>query len=236
MRNSSGLSNWDSNLDMDAEMKAFFADLPERTYREELLNAWSHGIVAIMAIFGFLYLLVCANNSVHDDAFISAIIYGFSLMVLFASSAFYHGVTAPLLKKRLRVLDHCAIFFFIAGNYTPLLLLTIGGTTGWFLLTVQWSAALIGILLKIKFTGKFDWLFILLFVIMAWAGVIQGEQLYKLLDPIAFNLLIVGGFVYMMGIYFYKAEGRVPYAHLIWHLFVIAGCLMHYIAIVGFVF
>lgn len=217
-------------------MEAFFADLPERSYREELLNAWSHGLVALIAFFAFLYLLALGYNSPQANAFGSAAVYGLSLVLLFGASAFYHGVKAPLLKKRLRILDHCAIFFFIAGNYTPILLLTIGGSTGWFLFAVQWIAAFFGILLKIKFTGKYDWLFILLFTIMAWVGVAEGKLLYTLLDPTAFYLLIIGGFVYMMGIYFYKAEGRVPYAHLIWHLFVIGGSLLHYIAIVGFIF
>ena len=125
---------------------------------------------------------------------------------------------------------------FIAGNYTPLLLLALGGAQGWFLLYAQWTMAIIGIFLKMRYTGKYDMFFIVLFSIMAWIGVVQGEYLYNALPPIAFNLLVWGGVVYMIGIIFYKAEGYLPYSHLIWHLFVMAGSLMHYIAIAFYVF
>jgi len=235
----SGISNWLQSETYDPkelELKEFFSDLPERTYREEQLNAWSHGLFAAGSILGFLYVLICAWSSQKDYAMVSAFVYGFSLVILFASSAFYHGVTSPLLKKKLRIMDHCAIFLFIAGNYTPLLLLTVGGTIGWSLLLLQWTVAAIGVLLKMKFTGKYDWFFVLLFVVMAWVGVLQGDYLYKALPPTGFSMLVVGGFVYMAGIFFYKAEGRMPYAHLIWHLFVMGGCMLHYLAMVWYVF
>ena len=234
----SKITSWQHSETYDPfelELKEFFSDLPARTYREEQLNAWSHGLCAVAAVLGFLYALFCAWNSGQDYALISAFVYGLSLMILFGSSAFYHGVSTPLLKKKLRIMDHCAIFLFIAGNYTPLLLLTIGGSTGWSLLLLQWTAAAIGVVLKIKFTGKFDWFFVFLFTIMAWIGVIQGDFLYQNLHPAAFYMLVIGGLVYMAGIFFYKAEGRIPYAHFIWHLFVMAGALIHYLAMVWYV-
>ena len=135
----------------------------------------------------------------------------------------------------MRILDHCAIFLFIAGNYTPLLLLTIGGEVGWSLFCFQWSIALVGTLLKIKFTGRYDWFFILMFVAMSWVGVVQGNSLYHALPTAGFASLIIGGLVYMIGIGFYKSEERIPYAHLIWHLFVLVGCSIHYYMVVGHV-
>lgn len=219
-----------------AELDDFFSDLPIRTYREELLNTWSHGLFALLSMVGFVYLVYIALNSPQEYAVEAAFVYGLSLVVLFGASALYHGATVPLLKKRLRIMDHCAIFLFIAGNYTPLLLLTVGGSTGWSLLGLQWSTALVGILLKLKFTGKYDWFFIFLFVVMAWIGVIQGDILYNTLPSRGFTWLIIGGLVYMVGIFFYKIEGRMPYAHLIWHLFVMVGCLIHYLVMINYVF
>lgn len=225
------IDNWQSN-----KMDHFFSDLPTRTYREEWLNTWSHGLFAILSLLGFVYLIYIAQNNPQEYALLSALVYGLSLVLLFAASAFYHGSSKPLVKKRLRIVDHCAIFFFIAGNYTPLLLLTVGGDIGRDLLLIQWSTATIGILLKIKFTGQYDVFFILIFVVMAWIGVAQGDCLYSTLPAEGFNGLIIGGIVYMLGIFFYKSEGRVPYAHLIWHLFVMGGCLIHYLVMVNYVF
>jgi hemolysin III len=239
MNNTGELSEWDENDSsavVEEGLDQFFSKLPVRTQREEWLNTWSHGFFAILAVFGFAYAVFCALESNKTYALESALVYGASLVILFASSAFYHGASAPLMKKRLRIMDHCAIFIFIAGNYTPLLLLTVGGTMGSSLLLLQWTAAAIGVVLKIKFTGKYDLFFIFLFVIMAWIGVIQGDYLHTALPATGFNLLIFGGIVYMIGIIFYKAEARVPYAHLIWHLFVMGGSLIHYLVMINYVF
>lgn len=238
MNNTRELREWEENATITVQEDAdqFFSKLPIRSRREEWLNTWSHGLFAILAVFAFAYLVICALESNKTYALESALVYGTSLVALFAASAFYHGATAPLMKKRLRIMDHCAIFIFIAGNYTPLLLLTVGGTTGFSLLLLQWTVAAIGVVLKIKFTGKYDLFFILLFVVMAWIGVVQGDYLYTTLPTAGFNLLIFGGIVYMIGIIFYKAEARIPYAHLIWHLFVMGGCLMHYIVMINYVF
>jgi hemolysin III len=166
----------------------------------------------------------------------SALLYGATMVLLFTASASYHGATNPRLKKKLRILDHCAIFLFIAGNYTPLLLLTVGGEVGWSLFSLQWSIALVGTLLKIKFTGRYDWFFILMFVTMAWIGALQGDYLYHALPRDGFVSLIAGGILYMIGIFFYKSEERVPFAHLIWHLFVMGGCAIHYYMLARYVF
>lgn len=238
MNNIGELREWeeDATLSIQEDTDQFFSKLPIRSQREEWLNTWSHGFFAILAVFAFAYVVFCALGSNKPYALESALVYGTSLVVLFAASAFYHGVSSPLMKKRLRIMDHCAIFIFIAGNYTPLLLLTVGGTTGYSLLLLQWTVAAIGIVLKIKFTGKYDIMFILLFVVMAWIGVIQGDYLYTTLPRAGFNLLIFGGIIYMLGIIFYKAEAVIPYAHLIWHLFVMGGSLIHYIAMINYVF
>ncbi|CAA6819316.1 MAG: Unknown protein [uncultured Aureispira sp.] len=239
MNNTGELSEWEdaaADAAIEEDSDSFFSKLPVRPEQEEWLNTWSHGLFAILAIFGFAYVVLCALESSKTYALEAALVYGASLVILFAASAFYHGASAPLIKKRLRIMDHCAIFIFIAGNYTPLLLLTVGGSVGGSLLFVQWTVAAIGIVLKIKFTGRYDLFFVFLFVVMAWIGVIQGDYLYTALPTTGFNLLIFGGIIYMIGIVFYKAEARIPYAHLIWHLFVMGGSLIHYIAMINYVF
>lgn len=226
----------DLNLDLEAEIEELLPELPSRSHFEEWLNTWSHGGSAILGFLGALYLVFVAWQSGQAYALESALVYGVTLVLLFGASASYHGATSPRLKKKLRILDHCAIFLFIAGNYTPLLLLTIGGEMGWSLFTLQWSIALIGTLLKIKFTGRYDWFFILMFVTMAWIGAVQGDYLYHALPAGGFASLVIGGIVYMIGIVFYKSEERVPYAHLIWHLFVMGGCAIHYYMLAKYVF
>jgi hemolysin III len=239
MDNSGNLINLehDNTLEsLELNIQESYSDLPTRSDREEQLNTWSHGIFAGASVIAFWYIIIASLNSPKEYAFLSAFIYGASLIILFGASAFYHNATTPVIKKRLRILDHCAIFLFIAGNYTPLLLLTIGGSTGWSLMLLQWTVAAIGILLKIRFTGKYDWFFVVLYVLMAWVGVVQGDYLIECLPATAFYLLLVGGMVYMIGIIFYKAEGLLPYAHFIWHLFVMGGCFLHFIVMVLFVF
>jgi hemolysin III len=239
MSNIGKLNEWEENAEdvaIEKNSDQDFSKLPVRSQREEWLNTWSHGSFAILAVFGFAYAFFCALGNSNAYALGAAMVYGTSLVVLFAASASYHGVSEPLLKKRLRIMDHCAIFVFIAGNYTPLLLLTVGGTIGVSLLLLQWTVAIIGVVLKLKFTGKYDLFFIFLFVVMAWIGVIQGDYLYLSLPTRGFNLLILGGIIYMIGLIFYKAEARIPYAHFIWHLFVMGGSLIHYIAMVNYVF
>ncbi len=239
MKEPDNLTNWNENNQQDyfeLDIVEFFSDLPARTQLEEKLNAWSHGLFALLSIVGFGYTFYIALNSTKEYAVLSSIVYGSSLVLLFSASALYHNAEELMRKKKLRILDHCAIFLFIVGNYTPLLLLTVGGNNGVSILLMLSSAAFIGILLKMKFTGKFDWFFVLLYVVMAWVGIIQGNYILEKMPSTGFYLLLLGGLVYMVGIMFYKAEGKIPYAHLFWHLFVMVGALLHYIVMVRFVF
>lgn len=235
-------SDWDArSIDpmdevIDFEFDEMLSDLPSRTVREEWLNTWSHGVFAGLSTLASLYLVYLAVQSGQSYALESALVYGATMTLMYTTSAVYHGARAVLRKKRWRIMDHCAIFLFIAGNYTPLLLLTVGGEVGWTMVSLLWSMAAVGGLLKIKFTGRYDWCFIALFVCMAWMGAIQGNYLYHALPTTGFNFLWIGGIVYMLGIFFYKMEGRIPYAHFIWHLFVIGGCSIHYLMMIWYVF
>jgi hemolysin III len=133
------------------------------------------------------------------------------------------------------ILDHCGIFLLIAGTYTPVLLISIGGATGWVLFGVQWTMALIGIVLKIFYTGKYDLISTLIYALMGWMVVIRWRDLLESIPDAAFQLLLAGGIAYTVGIVFYLLDSRIKYSHFIWHLFVMAGSILHYIMIIKYV-
>lgn len=202
---------------------------------EELLNTLSHGITALAAIGGFVVLIVFGAISEKNWTLFSAIIYGLSLVILYGASATYHGVEKVSLKEKLRIIDHSSIFLLIAGTYTPILLISIGGTLGWIFFGLQWGMAITGIILKVFYTGKYGIASLLMYVVMGWMILIKAGLLYSNVEPVGFWLIISGGLAYSSGIVFYSLGHKIPFGHFIWHLFVIAGSLLHYLAIVLFV-
>ena len=202
---------------------------------EERFNAISHGITALAAIVGFVILAILGNSSEKSCTLFSSIIYGLSLVSLYTFSTLYHGLRNEKAKKVFHILDHCGIYLLIAGSYTPVLLVSIGGTTGWVIFGVQWTVALIGIVMKIFYTGKFDNISTLVYAIMGWMIVIKWQVLVDSIPSAALTLLLAGGISYTVGIIFYLIGTRIKFSHFLWHLFVIAGSLLHYIMIVEYV-
>jgi hemolysin III len=207
----------------------------QQTNTEEWFNAISHGITALAAIVGFVILVMLGNSSEKSFTLFSSIIYGVSLVSLYIFSTLYHGLRNEKAKKVFHILDHCGIYLLIAGSYTPVLLVSIGGTTGWVIFGVQWSVALIGIVLKIFYTGKFDLLSTLMYAVMGWMIVIRWQELVDSIPVAALTLLLAGGISYTVGIVFYLIGTRIMFSHFIWHLFVMAGSLFHFIMIVKYV-
>ena len=207
----------------------------KQTNIEEKLNSISHGIAALSSIIGFIALIIISATSNKDWAMFSALIYGFSLVTLYVCSTLYHLSQDEKTKHTFRILDHCSIFLLIAGSYTPILLLSLGGETGWLIFGIQWMLVLIGIILKIKNTGKHEALSILLYIIMGWLIVFKWNDLISSISNPAFNLLLYGGIIYTVGIMFYLLDSKIKYFHFIWHLFVIMGSTMHYIMIFKYV-
>ena len=206
-----------------------------QTDTEERFNAISHGITAMAAIVGFVILVILGNSSQKSFTLFSAIIYGLSLVSLYTFSTIYHGLRNEKAKKVFQILDHCAIYILIAGSYTPVLLVSIGGTTGWVIFGAQWTVALIGIVIKIFYTGKFDNISTLMYAVMGWLIVIRWQELVDSIPSAALTLLLAGGISYTVGIVFYLIGTRIKFSHFMWHLFVIAGSLFHYIMIVEYV-
>lgn len=208
----------------------------KQTRKEEWFNAISHGITALSAIGGLVVLIVFGALSEKDWSLFSALFYGGSLVALYTFSSIYHAITHEKAKRIFNILDHCGIFLLIAGTYTPVLLITMGGTTGWVLFGIQWGMATVGVVLKIFYTGRYGAVSTLMYTLMGWIIVVKINILMTLLPVPAFWLLVSGGLAYSVGIIFYVVDARMPYSHFIWHLFVMAGSILHYLMMVMYIF
>jgi len=208
----------------------------EQTKLEEWFNMLSHGITAATAIGGLVVLIVMGAKSDQEWSIFSALFYGISLVLLYTFSAIYHGLRHEKSKRVFNILDHCGIYLLIAGTYTPVLLMSIGGTTGWLFFGIEWGMALIGIILKVFFTGRFKLISTLMYAFMGWIIVFKLELVKSVLLEPAFWLLAYGGIAYTIGIVFYIIDYRMKLAHFIWHLFVMAGSILHFIMMVKYIF
>lgn len=208
----------------------------EQTHLEEWFNLMSHGITGLTAIGGLVVLIVLGVQSDKDLSLFSALFYGISLVLLYTFSSIYHGLRNRRAKQVFNILDHCAIYLLIAGTYTPVLLITIGGPTGWLFFGIQWGMALVGIVFKIFYTGRFNFISTLMYAFMGWIIVFKIGLVESLLPAPAYWLLISGGLAYTLGIVFYIIDYRMKLAHFIWHLFVMAGSILHYLMMVMYIF
>ncbi len=199
--------------------------------KEEYFNAASHAIAAVASFVGFVFLIVYAGTDNKAWSLFSSLIYGISLLSVYVSSTLYHTVREVRLKRTLRKVDHACIYLLIAGTYTPLLLMEIGGSAGWTLFGIQWTLAFFGIIMKVFYFDEFKKFSLLLYAVMGWIAIFKLHDLYLAVPSVAFILILLGGIVYTLGIIFFVLDGKLPYAHFIWHLFVIVGSLMHYLAI-----
>ncbi len=197
--------------------------------KEEQLNTISHAIGIVLGLL-FLPILLVYNPYQDVAAKLSLWIYGLSFILLFSASTIYHAITHPQKKHLARKFDHISIFFLIAGTYTPVCLITLKDTTGITLFLVVWGIAFTGLLMKIFLTGKLNKLSTILYVGMGWIAVIEFKNLYELFNPQAFASLIIGGICYTIGVYFYASK-TIKYAHFIWHLFVLAGAISHFLMV-----
>lgn len=197
---------------------------------EEWINSATHGIGALLSVVGTVFLIVGASQLGDAWKVVSFSVFGASLIVLYLASALYHGTRHPKLKTAFKTLDHCAIFFLIAGTYTPFLLVNLRGTTGWTMFAVIWSLAISGVVLKVIFKHRFELARVGIYLAMGWLITFASSDLMASLNPTAFYLTIAGGVVYTIGVIFFLAD-RVPYMHAIWHLFVIGGSACHFAAI-----
>ena len=201
---------------------------------EEVANTVTHGFGLFLSVVGFVFLVFMA--SVKGDAWhiASSIVYGLSLVVLYAASTFYHGATSPKLKPVLQIVDHCCIYLLIAGSYTPFTLIVLRGSLGYSLFFFAWTFALVGILLKVFFGKRFPVVSVFSYLLMGWIGVFAVEPLLAALGFVPIALVVAGGISYSLGVIFF-AWKRIRHHHAIWHVFVLTGSIFHYLAIAIYV-
>jgi hemolysin III len=198
--------------------------------RLEIANSISHGIGIIFGIAALPVLSALAANKDNTIAVIGAAVYGFCFLLLFSFSTLYHAFQHPKAKKVMHVFDHISIYFLIAGTYTPFLLNYMLNTTGITMLSVLWGLTVLGILFKIFFTGKFNFLSTLIYVGMGWILVFSGKQFFAAIPWSVLIMIVIGGVLYTIGTVFYLWE-KLYYHHVIWHLFVLAAAVCHYVAV-----
>ena len=194
---------------------------------EEKLNAVSHGIGAILALVGLVFLL---QKSVGITSHIVCFVYGMSMVLMFLSSTLYHFSNAPMLKAKLKILDHCAIYLLIAGTYTPLMVVAINGWVGVSGMVIVWSIALIGMYFKIFANQRYPKLSVITYLSMGWIAVFYIYPLSNALAAQGLWWLVAGGLCYTIGVLFYVAK-KIPFTHAIWHGFVVAGSGCHFFVI-----
>ncbi|MDO1514176.1 hemolysin III family protein [Maribacter confluentis] len=194
--------------------------------KEEKFNAISHGIGALLAIIGMVVLMYC-NTDKSPYATWGIIIYSLSLISMLVVSSVYHAMDNRIWKLRMRILDHINIYYLIAGTYTPVALITLINGNGWQIFFIVWAIAAVGTILKLFFTGKYEIVSLLLYLLMGWLIVFDFQNLLANTSEVGIELLVLGGAFYTIGIIFYAVR-RISYNHFIWHLFVLGGAMSHW--------
>ncbi|XFO65142.1 hypothetical protein SPSIL_012510 [Sporomusa silvacetica DSM 10669] len=201
---------------------------------EEILNAVTHGVGSLLALIGLGALMAAAYIDGGVWHVVSFSIYGISLVLLYVASTLYHSFTNEKLKCIFKFLDHSAIYVLIAGNYTPFTLIPLHGTLGWTIFSVIWGLAIAGITFQVFFVKRFKIFATLCYLFMGWLAVVMIKPLLATVPIEGIYWLIGGGLFYTVGAIFYLAH-KIPYNHAIWHLFVLAGSIAHFVAVLKYI-
>lgn len=207
-------------------------------YYGERLNSISHLVGAALALVGLGALLTVSIQSGDVWRVISFSIFGFTLVLLYTMSTLYHSFHIPRVKDIFKVLDHISIYLLIAGSYTPFVLVLMRSNSGWFILSLVWGLALLGIASEVFLRGTaVKVVQMVLYLGMGWACSIDLEGLKQALHPTGYMWLLAGGLAYTGGVVFYLLDkaNKLSHAHGIWHFFVLIGSITHFIAVLGYV-
>lgn len=208
------------------------------TYGEELANAISHVAAAGLSVVALVVMAVYSANHGTSVHIITSIVFGVSMILLYSWSGIMHWLPVGKGKEVLRKFDQIGIFLLIAGTYTPFALLAIKGTMGWVIFGVEWGFALIGILIrtlqKENLEENVGTFYVIMYIIMGWIIIIDLKHIIKVLTVPGFIFLIAGGLFYSLGVIFFRMH-KVRYHHLIWHIFVVLGTIMHFISVYFYV-
>lgn len=200
-----------------------------KTKKEEIWNAISHGIGFVFTIPALVFLILKGVQKGSALHIVSYTVFGVSMLLLFLMSTLLHSMPVKL-KRLFSIFDHSAIYILIAGTYTPFALISLQGALGWTLFGIVWGLAVLGILFKVFFIHRYEFVSLIFYVLMGWLIVIAIKPLIESITMPGFLLLLAGGLLYTVGAVFY-AWRRIPYNHTIWHVFVIAGSVCMYLSV-----
>ena len=205
---------------------------PPVSIGEILANSITHGIGAGLSVAGLVFLIIQAIRHGNTWQLVSYIIFGISLITLYFASTFYHCFANRPIKGFLQRLDHTAIFFLIAGTYTPFLLTKLRNGWGWTIFGIIWGLSILGLVLKLGFKNKFEKPSVVLYLAMGWFGAVVFYLTSGTVGNQSLFLLLLGGVFYSVGVIFYRWRS-LPFSHAIWHLFVLGGSISHYFSVLN---
>jgi len=201
--------------------------------REEIANTISHGLGLVLALVALPVLVFSAMRAGDLRFLVGVSVFGATMVLLYLASTLYHSTTHDAAKQMFRLFDHTAIFLLIAGTYTPFALGVLRGPWGWSMLAAVWTLAIVGIVLKVIARTRHSRISIVLYVVMGWMAVVAVKPMFALIPMPGILLIFAGGIAYTAGLAFFAAH-RIRYNHFIWHLFVIAGTICHFFAVLWY--
>lgn len=207
---------------------------PKYSKKEEKLNVLTHAFGLIMSIVGLPFLLL---KSLQYNGFwqpLSIVVFGVSLIVLYAASTFYHASKDSKLRRKLNIFDHAAIYFLIAGTYSPFTIIILDGSLGWLIFSCTWVFAFVGIVLKFFFTGRYDKLSTAMYILMGWQIILVIKPLMNAFSINGLKFLFAGGVFYTLGALLYSSK-KITYNHAIFHVFVLLGSASHFICVYKYI-
>ncbi len=201
---------------------------------EEKINVITHAIGLLMSVSALTLLVVFASMKGTVWHIVSFSVYGASLVILYFASTVFHLTENQKVRNHLNIFDHAAIFLLIAGTYTPFALVTLHGPWGWTIFGIVWGLAVAGIILKLFYTGRYNLLSTIIYIVMGWIIVIAIKPLVEALPFDGLMWLLAGGLSYSVGAIFFLWD-KMPYNHAIFHVFVVAGSACHFVAVFWYV-
>jgi hemolysin III len=198
--------------------------------RQEIVNGLVHGFGMLFGVSGLPVLTGIATAHGNIPGIVGSGIYGFCFLLLFTNSTIFHLATEPAIKRVFKIFDHISIYFLIAGTYTPFLLVYQNNSFGITLLSVLWGLTLAGIFFKIRFTGRLEIVSVIIYLLMGWIMVVGGRRFFDSLPVPVLVMICIGGGLYSIGVFFYLWD-KYLYTHAVWHAFVLAAAICHYVAV-----
>lgn len=213
---------------MEIDGAKFYSPLEER------INVLSHALGFVLSVFALALLVTYASRYGSVVHVLSFGVFGLSLVILYAASTVYHSTTNPARRARMRIVDHAAIYVLISGTYTPILLVILSGTLGWVMFGISWGLALIGIILKLFFTGKYSHASTAMYVFMGWLIIFAIKPLINNFSAEGLWWLFAGGMAYTVGAIIYSFK-KIKFHHAIFHVFVLLGSACHFVCVYFYV-